>query len=93
METAKRLQDTRRHAIVECIPVPPKVASKAPLYFKKSIDDAEDEWSQHHAKRWIDTSAKVRTLRQVYILGNAASQSTTSKVRVCIDRPPKNVSV
>lgn len=60
METAKRLQDTRRHATVECIPVPPKVASKAPLYFKKSIDDAEDEWAQHHAKRWIDTSAKVR---------------------------------
>ena len=59
METAKRLQDTRRHATVECIPVPPKVASKAPLYFKKSIDDAEDEWAQHHAKRWIDTTAKA----------------------------------
>lgn len=62
METAKRLQDTRRHATIECIPVPPKVASKAPLYFKKSIDDADDEWSQHHAKRWIDTSAKVSSL-------------------------------
>lgn len=88
METAKRLQDSRQHATVECIPVPPKVASKAPLYFKKSIDDAEDEWSQHHAKRWIDTSAKVRALRQVYDLGYAASQSPSSKVRVCIDRPP-----
>lgn len=59
METAKRLQDSRSHAFVECIPVPPKVAAKAPLYLKKSIDDAEDEWSQHHAKRWIDTAAKV----------------------------------
>ncbi len=35
------------------------MAAKAPLYFKKGIDDAESEWSQHHAKRWIDTSAKV----------------------------------
>ncbi len=59
METAKRLQDSRSHAFVECIPVPPKVAAKAPLYLQKSIDDAEDEWSQHHAKRWIDTTAKV----------------------------------
>ena len=29
-------------------------------YFKKAVDDAESEWSQHHAKRWIDTSAKAR---------------------------------
>ena len=65
METAKRLQDTRRHATIECIPVPSKVASKATLYFKKSIDDAEDEWSQHHAKRWIDTSAKVSSLDEL----------------------------
>ena len=62
METAKRLQDTRRHATVECVPVPPKVAAKAPLYFKKSIDDAASEWAQHHAKRWIDTTAKVTTI-------------------------------
>ena len=59
METAKRLQDNRRHAAIECIPVPPKVAAKAPLYLKKSIDDAVSEWAQHHAKRWIDTTAKV----------------------------------
>jgi hypothetical protein len=60
METAKRLQDARSHAVVECVPVPPIVAAKAPLYFKKGIDDAESEWSQHHAKRWIDTTTKVR---------------------------------
>jgi hypothetical protein len=36
-----------------------QVAAKAPLYFKKAVDDAESEWSQHHAKRWIDTSAKA----------------------------------
>lgn len=60
METAKRLGDARSHGFVECVPVPPKVAAKAPLYFKKGIDDAESEWAQHHAKRWIDTSAKVQ---------------------------------
>ena len=36
-----------------------QVAAKAPLYFKKAVDDAESEWSQHHAKRWMGTSAKV----------------------------------
>lgn len=60
METAKLLGDARSHGFVECVPVPPKVAAKAPLYFKKGIDDAESEWAQHHAKRWIDTSAKVQ---------------------------------
>ena len=60
IETAMRLGDTRSHAVVDCVPVPPAVAAKAPLYFKKGIDDAESEWSQHHAKRMIDTSGKVR---------------------------------
>lgn len=59
IETAMRLGDSRSHAVVDCVPVPPAVAAKAPLYFKKGIDDAESEWSQHHAKRMIDTSGKV----------------------------------
>ena len=59
METAKRLGDARSHACVEAVPLPPKAFSKAPLYFKKAIDDASGEWSQHHAKRIIDTRAKV----------------------------------
>lgn len=59
LETAMGLSDLRSHAVVECIPVPAGVAAKAPLYFKKGIDDAESEWSQHHAKRMIDTRAKV----------------------------------
>ncbi|KAK9823428.1 hypothetical protein WJX72_002672 [[Myrmecia] bisecta] len=58
LETAMQLGDARNHAVVECIPVPPAVAAKAPLFFKKGIDDAESEWSQHHAKRLIDTRAK-----------------------------------
>lgn len=63
METAKRLGDARAHGFVECVPVAPEAAAKAPLFFKKGIDDAESEWAQHHAKRWIDTSAKVRWRR------------------------------
>ncbi|KAL3152781.1 hypothetical protein ABBQ38_012367 [Trebouxia sp. C0009 RCD-2024] len=58
METAMRLSDARCHAVVDCIPVPPAVTAKAPLYFKKGIDDAESEWSQHHAKRMIETGGK-----------------------------------
>lgn len=58
-----RLSDARTHAVVDCIPVPPKITAKAPLYFKKGIDDAESEWSQHHAKRMIETGGKV----QIYI--------------------------
>jgi len=61
METAMRLGDARTHAVVDCIPVPPKITAKAPLYSKKGIDDAESEWSQHHAKRMIETGGKVRS--------------------------------
>lgn len=61
METAMRLSDARSHALIDCIPVQPAVTAKAPLYFKKGIDDAESEWSQHHAKRMIETGGKVCT--------------------------------
>lgn len=33
------------------------------MYFKKAVDDATSEWAQHHAKRFIDTRAKVRRRR------------------------------
>jgi hypothetical protein len=58
METAVRLENARTHACIEAVPLPAKAFAKAPLYFKKGIDDAESEWSQHHAKRMIDTRAK-----------------------------------
>jgi hypothetical protein len=29
------------------------------MFFKKAVDDATSEWAQHHAKRFIDTKAKV----------------------------------
>lgn len=70
METAMQLQDRRSHAVIDCIPVPAGAFAKAPLYFKKEIEEAESEWSQHHAKRLIDTRAKVRpfSLGLPYIL-------------------------
>ncbi|CAH9105880.1 unnamed protein product [Cuscuta epithymum] len=58
LETVMGLARQRRHCLVECIPVPRDVAKQAPLYFKKAIDEAEDEWSQHNAKKLIDTSIK-----------------------------------
>ncbi|XP_031124168.1 LOW QUALITY PROTEIN: CWF19-like protein 2 [Ipomoea triloba] len=58
LETVIGLAKQRRHCLVECIPLPQDVAKQAPLYFKKAIDEAEDEWSQHNAKKLIDTSIK-----------------------------------
>ncbi|KAK7269856.1 hypothetical protein RIF29_22628 [Crotalaria pallida] len=58
LETVMGLAQRRRHCMIECIPLPKDIAKEAPLYFKKAIDEAEDEWSQHNAKKLIDTSQK-----------------------------------
>ncbi|KAK8670904.1 hypothetical protein V6N13_037517 [Hibiscus sabdariffa] len=58
LETVMGLAQQRRHCMIECIPVPREIAKQAPVYFKKAIDEAEDEWSQHNAKKLIDTSEK-----------------------------------
>ncbi|KAI4382667.1 hypothetical protein MLD38_008603 [Melastoma candidum] len=58
LETVTGLAQQRRHCLIECIPLPADIAKEAPLYFKKAIDEAEDEWSQHNAKKLIDTSTK-----------------------------------
>ncbi|GAV71200.1 CwfJ_C_2 domain-containing protein/CwfJ_C_1 domain-containing protein [Cephalotus follicularis] len=58
LETVMELAQQRRHCLIECIPLPREIAKQAPLYFKKAIDEAEDEWSQHNAKKLIDTSDK-----------------------------------
>lgn len=58
LETVMGLAKQTRHCMVECIPLPPDIAKQAPLYFKKAIDEAEEEWSQHNAKKLIDTSEK-----------------------------------
>ncbi|XP_021864406.2 uncharacterized protein [Spinacia oleracea] len=58
LETVHSLAQQQRHCLIECIPLPKDIAKEAPLYFKKAIDEAEDEWSQHNAKKLIDTSQK-----------------------------------
>ncbi|CAL5337508.1 unnamed protein product [Camellia sinensis] len=58
LETVMGLAQQRHHCMVECIPLPQDIAKQAPLYFKKAIDEAEDEWSLHNSKKLIDTSEK-----------------------------------
>ncbi|KAJ9167336.1 hypothetical protein P3X46_021999 [Hevea brasiliensis] len=58
LETVMGLAQQRRHCLIECIPLPQKIAKQAPLYFKKAIEEAEHEWSQHNAKKLIDTRVK-----------------------------------
>lgn len=52
------LAQQRHHCLIECILLPQEIAEAAALYFKKAIDEAEDEWSQRDAKKLIDTSDK-----------------------------------
>ncbi|EOY20279.1 Cwf19-like protein [Theobroma cacao] len=62
-----------RHCLIDCIPMPQEIVKQALVYFKKArfvifilsidifvnaIDGAEDEWSEHNAKKLIDTSDK-----------------------------------
>jgi hypothetical protein len=56
IETAMKFGYGVQHAIVECIPLPSDVSAKAPLYFKKAIDEAESEWSTHDAKKCLSTA-------------------------------------
>jgi hypothetical protein len=57
-ETVRNVDSSMAHAMVECVPVSRQVAAKAPIYFKKGIDDATEEWSQHAAKRCIETESR-----------------------------------
>lgn len=57
-ETALRPEDNRSHAFVECIPLPEEAAARAPMYFRKAIDDATSDWSQHAAKKFIETESR-----------------------------------
>lgn len=58
LEVATQLSGGRRHAVLEAVPLPPGAAAKAPMYFKKALQEAESEWAQHAAKAVIDTRAK-----------------------------------
>lgn len=58
LETATGLGTHRHHALLEAVPVDADAFGRAPLYFKKAMQEAESEWSQHAAKAVIDTKAK-----------------------------------
>ncbi|KAJ4753476.1 CWF19-like protein 2 [Rhynchospora pubera] len=60
LETAIGFSKQRRHCLIECIPIPSRLSNAAPMYFKKAIDEAEDEWAQHDAKKLIPTSGNLR---------------------------------
>ncbi|XP_065586139.1 CWF19-like protein 2 [Cyrtonyx montezumae] len=46
----------RYHMVYECIPLPKEVGDMAPIYFKKAIMEADEEWSMN--KKIIDLSSK-----------------------------------
>ncbi|OAY80891.1 CWF19-like protein 2 [Ananas comosus] len=60
LETVIGLAKQRRHCLIECIPIPYQLSRQAPMYFKKAIDEAEDEWGQHEMKKLIPTSGNLR---------------------------------
>jgi hypothetical protein len=47
---------SQAHAIIECVPLPKNEYLDAPIYFKKAILEADEEWSQH--RKLIDTHRK-----------------------------------
>lgn len=58
LETAMGVGTHRHHAMMEAVPVDDTVLNKAPMYFKKAMEEAESEWSQHAAKAAIPTKEK-----------------------------------
>ncbi|CAN6327409.1 unnamed protein product [Urochloa humidicola] len=64
METVINLARQQRHCMIECVPVPRAVSNMAPMYFRKAIDEVEEEWAQHEMKKLI-TTTRSRNLRQV----------------------------
>ncbi|XP_074565290.1 uncharacterized protein LOC141821821 isoform X1 [Curcuma longa] len=60
LETVVGLTKQRRHCLLECIPIPYERAEEAPMYFRKALEEAEEEWGQHEMKRVIPTSGNLR---------------------------------
>jgi hypothetical protein len=59
-ETALDVTSTisKHHARIDCVPVSPQVMDKAPMYFKKAIEDATSDWAQHASKGCIETESR-----------------------------------
>jgi hypothetical protein len=58
LETAMAVGGHRHHALLEVVPVDDQVMAKAPMYYKKAMEEAESEWAQHAAKAAIPTREK-----------------------------------
>jgi len=58
METVIQLRKNK-HTFVEAVPLPNDLADDAPMYFKKAIMEADEEWAQN--KKLLDT--RTRDLR------------------------------
>ena len=48
----------RRHTVIECIPIPRDAAAESVSYFKKALEEGDEEWSQHEGSQCIDTRGK-----------------------------------
>ena len=55
LEMATGMDDQRRHACIDCIPMDREEGADAPLFFRKAILDSE-EWTTN--KQLIDTTGK-----------------------------------
>ncbi|XP_030633040.1 CWF19-like protein 2 [Chanos chanos] len=47
---------SRRHMLYECVPLPRELGDMAPIYFKKAIQESDEEWAMN--KKVVDLSAK-----------------------------------
>lgn len=47
---------SRSHMYIECVPLPQDLGQLAPMYFKKALQECDQEWSEN--KKVIDTSKK-----------------------------------
>ncbi|XP_069747349.1 CWF19-like protein 2 isoform X2 [Narcine bancroftii] len=54
-ETSMRLKK-RLHMVYECIPLPQDLGDVAPIYFKKAIMEADEEWAMN--KKLVDLSTR-----------------------------------